>query len=118
MLEVTVATLGTDDKETTDDEVDDDSQRGTPPNDGVADQVHLAVLPHPKVLNVSSVYQEPFNCNTHDTTTEPGPGLGTRVIGVAVSETCVGTPHDTLEFQELREERRLLVVDLFRVGID
>jgi len=53
---------------------------------------------------------------THNTASQPGPLVRSRIVHVAVSEAGVGDPHDLLEFPELGQETRKPIVDLRSVG--
>jgi hypothetical protein len=52
---------------------------------------------------------------THDTTPQTRPLVRPRVVGMAISKTGIGTPHHNLKLEELGEESRELVIDLWRI---
>lgn len=81
-------------------DVDNNSSSSAPPNDGVAHQVNLAMLPAPEV----------------DTTAEDRPSLGARIPGMRLNKAGIRLPHDLLKLPELAEEARVAIVDLLGVS--
>ena len=79
--------------------IDNNSSSSAPPNDGVAHQVNLAVLPTPEV----------------NTAAEDRPSLRAGIPGMRLNKTGISLPHDLLELPKLAEEARVAVVDLFGI---
>jgi hypothetical protein len=50
VMEVLIATLSTEDEETTDDEVRNNRRNARPPNEGITDEVYLTMILDPEVL--------------------------------------------------------------------
>lgn len=117
VVEITVATLGTKHEEAPYGRVRKDCSGAEPPDDRVTEQVDLAVVLYPEVLENYKLkhVQTKMRIYAHDATAKTGPCIGTRVVCVAVSEAGVGGPHDLLQLPELREEAGQLVVDLRRI---
>ena len=73
------------------------SQGRAPPDNGVTDEVDLAMILAPEV----------------DTSFQDWPGRWARVPGVRLNKTGVRVPHDFLKFPEFPEETGVAVVYLF-----
>lgn len=117
VIEITVATLGTKHEESSYGRVRKHCSGAKPPDDRVTQEVDLAVVLYPEVLENYKLnhVQTKMRVYAHDAAAETGPCIGTRVVRVAVSEAGVGGPHDLLQLPELREEAGQLVVDLRRI---
>lgn len=96
---ITVAALPTEDGNTFDGNVKTDERRGGPPNDGIAEEIDLAVVLAPEV----------------DTPTKDGPGWRARIPGVGFDKSGVSLPHDFLKLPEFSEKAWIAVIDLGRV---
>lgn len=81
-------------------DVDNHGSSSAPPDDGVTQQVNLAVMPAPEV----------------DTAAKDRPSLGARIPGMGLDEAGIGLPHDLLKLPELAKEAGVAIVDLFSVG--
>lgn len=75
---------------------DNGNGRG-PPNHGIADEVDLGVILAPEV----------------DSSSQDRPCLGTRIPCVRFGQASIRGPHDSVKLEELAEETRVAVVDLF-----
>jgi len=91
---VAAAALPPKDSEPLKQNIDDHCSRGTPPNEGVADQVNLGVVLAPEV----------------NTAAEKRPGLGAGIPCVRLDKAGVCLPHNLLELPELSEETGVRVV--------
>lgn len=96
---VIAATLPSQDGNALEQNPDDNGNGRRPPDNRVANEVNLSVVLAPEI----------------DTATENGPRLGARVPSMRISQTCVGSPHDLLELDELAKEARVAVIDLFSI---
>lgn len=75
----------------------DNSNGRGPPNHRIADEVDLGVVLAPEV----------------DSTSQDRPCLGTRIPCVRFGQASIRCPHDSVKLEELAQETRVTVVDLF-----
>lgn len=99
VLVIAATALPAEDGDTFEEDVDNDSESRSIPNDRVAHEVDLAVIAAPEV----------------DTTAEDGPRLGAGVPGMGVRETSISPPHYLVELDELAKETGPVVVDFLGI---
>ena len=120
MAKVLVSALSSQDEESTNSDVGKDGESRRPPDERVADEVDLAMILDPAVvdsISASEVFVKGGDAQV-DPALEERPRARSRVVGVTVRQAGVRLPHDGLELGELAKEARLAVVDLLRAVRD
>ena len=116
VVKVLVAALGTQYEQPANSHVESDRCCAEPPDHRVAEQVNLAVVLHPEVLQTVSIIVNSCEAqSTYNSAAKTWPRVRTRVVGMAVGKTGVGRPHDLLQLKEFGQEARLAVVHLLCV---